>query len=351
MKRPVQLNGNGTFMIKIHFTYLSVDKPWGGANNFIRALRKELQGNGNFTFTNSLEEPCDVVFMNQLGTGPAGNGRMLSIKQAKKIRDQGRKLVVRAVNLNWHAFRLGPRNLIQGWWRDHQTIALLNLADVAIFQSEYQLQFFVDAGYRGSINKVIHNGAPQEFWIEQLDSALRSGPIRLISSTASPRKTKRHDLIARISECDCVEILHMGAWPEGLPSRRVKLLGMLPHEQMAATMATCDFFLHTAIKDPCPNAVFEALCSGLPVIYNPGPGSSKEIVGPCGIALDEANLPATLVQASLRLEELRGVVASHRERFSIGYAAARYREVFQGLVFPNNLGTSAAVYPLRNTNN
>jgi glycosyltransferase involved in cell wall biosynthesis len=325
----VPLHGEAVQTIKIHFTYSHVDKPWGGANNFIRALRQELENSSNFTFTDSPEEYCDVVFMNQLGTGPGDNSKLLSISQAKKFRDQGRKLVVRAVNLNWHAFRFSFKNLTLGWWRDRQTIALLNLADVAIFQSEYQRQFFVRAGYRGGLNEVIHNGAPPEFWIEQPSSELLSGPLRLISSTASPRETKRHDLIARISECDGVEILHMGAWPEGLPTRRVQLLGMLPREQMIEAMASCHFFLHTAIKDPCPNAVFEALCSGLPVIYNPGPGSSEEIVGACGIALDEEDLARTIAKAYENFNHLRSTVLSNRTRYTARYAAARYRKVFE----------------------
>lgn len=323
------LHGEGAAMIKIHFTYRHVDKPWGGANNFIRALRKELQSNGNFIFTDSHEEPCDVVFMNQLGTGPAGGGKMLSINQAKRFRDQGRKLVVRAVNLNWHAFRLSPRNLIQGWWRDRQTIALLNLADVAIFQSEYQRDFFLRAGYRGNQSEIIHNGAPPDFWVEQPSHMQLSGPLRFISSTASPRETKRHDLIAHMSQCDGVEILHLGVWPEGVSTGRVKLLGMQSQQQMIEAMAKCHYFLHTAIKDPCPNAVFEALCAGLPVIYNPGPGSSREIVDSCGLALNEENLADTVTKAHQHLTQLRSAVLDHRARFAIAYAASRYRKIFE----------------------
>lgn len=316
-------------MMKIHFTYRHVDRPSGGANNFIRALRQELQGGGNFTFTDSPEEPCDVIFMNQLGTGPGGNGEIFSINQVKRFRDYGRRLVVRAVNLNWHAFHLGPRNLIRGWWRDRQTIALLNLADVAIFQSEYQRQFFIRAGYKGNNSEVIHNGAPPEFWLEPPASAPVHGPLRLISSTASPRRTKRHDLIARMSRCEGVEIYHLGAWPEGLAQGRVQLLGMQPRERMIEAMTACHFFLHTAIKDPCPNAIFEAVCAGLPVIYNPGPGSSAEIVGPCGIPLDEARPNRTLAQARERLHELQRTVSSHRLRFTIGHAASLYGQVFE----------------------
>jgi glycosyltransferase involved in cell wall biosynthesis len=331
--RQDQLDGEAQFMITIHFTYRHIDTPWGGANNFIRALCQELQRKGNFTFIESFDEPCDVVFMNQLSTGPAGNGKVLSINQVKKFRDQGRKLVVRAVNLNWHAFRLGPRNFIQGWWRDRQTIALLNLADVAIFQSEYQRQFFIDAGYIGNKSVVIHNGASSEFWIQRPVIAPQNGPLRLISSTASARKTKCHDLIARISECDGVEILHMGAWPEGLPTRKVRLLGMLQRDRMIEAMASSHFFLHTAIKDPCPNAIFEAICAGLPVIYNPGPGSSAEIVNLCGFPLDENDLQNTINQARQVIDELHSIVLANRSRFTIDTASARYRQVLESCVW------------------
>lgn len=316
-------------MIRIHFTYRHVDKPWGGANNFIRALRAELQSSGNFVFTDSPNEPSDIVFMNQLGTGPGGSGKVYSLAEVKKLRGQGRRIVVRAVNLNRHAFRLGPRNVTLGWWCDRQTVALLNLADVAIFQSNYQRDFFRRAGYCSNSSEVIHNGAPPEFWVEQSASPPLDGPLRLVSSTASPRESKRHDLIARLSLCDGVEIRHLGAWPEGLSVDRVQLLGMLPREKMIKAMADCHYFLHAAIKDPCPNAVFEAVCAGLPAIYNPGPGSSAEIIGSCGLALNEANLARTVAEARDRFNDLRCTVLTDRARFAIGYAAARYRDVFE----------------------
>lgn len=316
-------------MIRIHFTYQHTDKPWGGANNFICSLRNELIRGDNFRFADFPDGNCDVIFMNQLGTGPSGGGKILTMKEVKRFRAQGCRLVVRAVNLNLHAFPLGPRNLTLGWWRDSQTIALLNFADVVIFQSEYQRKFFVQAGYCGSKYVVIHNGAPPEFWVQQPATPTLSGPLRLISSTSSSRETKRHDLIARLSQCDDVEISHLGAWPEGLDACRVQLLGMQPRERMIEAMASCHYFLHTAIKDPCPNAVFEAVCAGLPVIYNPGLGSSAEIVGSCGISLNEMNLADTLVHARRFQRQLCSIVLEGRVRFTINHAANCYRRVFE----------------------
>lgn len=321
-------------MIRVHFTYKHVDKPWGGANNFIRALRESMLADGRFALVDDPAQPCDIVFMNQLGTGPGGQGARLAPAVARRWQAEGRRIVVRAVNLNWHAFPLGPRNLTLGWWTDRQTIALLNLADLVVFQSDYQRSVFARAGYRGGAHVVIHNGAPAEFWVDRPNPPADGTVLRLISSTASPRATKRHDLLARLSTCDGVELSHLGAWPKDLDPGRVRRLGMLDRRGMTEALAAHHAFVHAAIKDPCPNAVFEALSAGLPVLYNPDTGSSAEIVGDCGLPLDERDLPGTVDRLRSRLDELRQVVLLQRGRAAIGHAAHRYCEAFERVLPP-----------------
>ena len=315
-------------MIRIHFTYRHVDSAWGGANNFIRAIKTELAKDTRFQFTDIDHVPCEIVFMNQLGKGPGGNGRRYKLAQVRRWKAEGRRIVVRAVNLNRHAFRMGLRNITRGWLQDRQTIALLNLADIVIFQSAYQREFFLRAGYKEAQNCIIHNGASRVFWVENPCAQPLDSQIRLVSSTASARETKRHDLIAKISMYDGVEVMHLGAWPEDLPTARVRLLGMQSHEEMLKTLGQAHYFLHPALNDPCPNAVFEALCAGLPVIYNPGPGSSSEIIGSCGLPLDGDNLANTVREAKLRYKELRDQVLKNRHRFRIDAATSGYRDVF-----------------------
>jgi glycosyltransferase involved in cell wall biosynthesis len=223
------------------------------------------------------------------------------------------------------------RNLTRGWWIDRQTIKLLNMADIAIFQSAYQRDFFKRAGYRDGNSVVIHNGAATTYWRDLVPLPVLGDKLRLISSTASPRSTKRHELIAKFSLLEGVEVVHLGAWPSGLDPERVTLLGTLPSEEMVKLYANCHYFLHPAIKDPCPNSIFEAICAGLPVIFNPGPGSSQEIVKGCGIALQEDDLVATLVVARDRLMSLRNAVIVHRREYTIRHAAEQYVKVFEKL--------------------
>jgi glycosyltransferase involved in cell wall biosynthesis len=326
------LDGKATNMINIHFTYRHVEKPWGGANNFIRALRGLLVADGGYRFMESIDDECDVMFMNQLGTGPGnGRGRHRLGDVRRVIGGDGRQVIVRAVNLNRHAFPMGPRNIMFGTLEDRATISLLNMADKVIFQSAYQASVFAAAGYRGGNAHVVHNGADLSFWNEGVPMKLGAGALRIVSATASDRATKRHDMIARASLLQGVEVLHCGAWPKGVNSANVHLLGTLTRFEMAKLYAGAHLFMHPAVKDPCPNAIFEAVCAGLPVLYNPGPGSSREIVGECGMALDEDALENTLHEARQRLGNLQEIVRDQRLYYRIDRAVAEYAAVFRSV--------------------
>jgi glycosyltransferase involved in cell wall biosynthesis len=327
--------------IRIHVGYKTTEAPWGGANNFIRTLQRELEATGRYVFTDSMETECDLLFMNQLTVGP---GSQISFDRVRRVREgrrtladrlRGRRapsagrLVVRAVNLNRHAFQMGLRNALLGRRQDREVLDLVNFADFVIFQSRYQREFFTEAGYTGTKNAVVHNGADRAFWAATVSSRPLGPVLRIASSTASARWTKRHDLIAKLSMLPAVEVLHFGNWPTGVRAGRVRRLGMATHEAMAETYATCDYFFHPAVKDPCPNAVFEAVCSGLPVIYNSGPGSSAEVVGENGFAFDETSFDEEIVRrARAALPELKEAVARNRAYYAVERAASQYREIF-----------------------
>jgi glycosyltransferase involved in cell wall biosynthesis len=318
-------------MINVYLTYQFTNKPWGGANNFIRLLFYELNKSGDFLFANSFEESCDIVLMNQLSAGPGRNSKKIPLNQIEALRKHGAKIIVRAINLNKHAH--GIRSFITGWFEDRRIIKLLNLADFVIFQSQYQKEIFIQAGYKENDNNaVIHNGASEVILQKEKKVLKESEPLRLISSSASPRRTKRHDLIAKLSLEKNIEIKHLGRWPKNVKTENVKLLGMQSNEKIRKELKNAHYFLHPAIKDPCPNVIFEAICNGIPVIYNPGAGSSEEIVGDCGIPLDEFNLGKTIEGARDNFAKLRRKVMENQWKYTIQYSAKNYAEVLKKCV-------------------
>ena len=321
--------------IRICFTYKPVDAPWGGANNFIRALSGVVQQTPDFVMVDTIDEPADILFMNQLGKGPAGDGAKYTLADVKawRKRNPTGKVVVRAVNLRAHSH---PREKwgrkLRSFLSDLGTLRLLKLADFVIFQSGYQRGFFVQHGYRGSADRVIHNGSATLFDSRPEPVGDDIGDLILLSSAMAGRKTKRHDLVARLSALPGVQVRHAGNWPEKLPPQNVVQLGVLDHAALKEQMAQADYFLHPAQYDPCPNALIEALHFGLPAIYHPGPGSSAEIVRENGIALHEEDLAATLKAARNRREALHAGLAPVRGEYGVATAAAAYMDVFRQVV-------------------
>lgn len=320
--------------MKIFFGYKYTEKPWGGANSFIRALSEILNKEFGFQIEYDDYSSADLIFLNQVGTGPGSGSSNYSFVQLRKFINSGVPVVVRAVNLERHTNPFTKYSL-RAIANDLKTIWILNHASTVIFQSEYQKQMFINFGYRGKNDVVIHNGASLDFKFSRNIRKLNNDNIRLVSSTASPRKTKMHSIISAISLIENVSVSHIGRWPADVPQNNVNFLGILNHSQIRKVMSNSDFLLHPAIKDPCPNVIFEAISVGLPVIYNPNVGSSEEIVGECGYPLNLSNLAESIAMATNCYDSLLEAVGTHNSRYGIMHAAKCYAAQFNDTV--NNL--------------
>lgn len=318
--------------IRLFLGYKPVQTPGGGANNFLRALYVELRRGGKFEIVSSLAE-ADIVFMNQLNAGE-GNDKyrldeILRLRNSPGPSGRPPRIVVRAVNLRHHSYGFGIRNWLSALRDDSTTLKLLNSADFVIFQSHYQQAFFTQRGFASPSYRIIHNGANPIFLALPRRTLSDQQRIQLVSATASPRQTKRHDIIRSLAACEGVDVCHFGRWPAGMPSGQVKLMGVCTHEEMHVVYGAAHGFIHPAVKDPCPNAVVEALASGLPVLYGDGVGSSAELVREHGIRLAAGNPDAGIQEFRARYWELTGQLEQDRSAYCIGRAADEYSNVLE----------------------
>jgi len=316
--------------VKIYSTYRPVSKPLGGANNFIITLFKYIEKNsGKILY--EFNDQVDLIFINQLSKGH-GRGflsfiNIFNIKILSLI--YKKPIYTRLVNLNTHAFNKGPRYLLFGYLQDFKTYILIYISNYVIFQSEYQKSFFLKNAPFFVKNKtihfrVIHNGADNIF-SSNLTRRLRTNEkIILVSNTFSTRNTKLHSLIAQFSLLPNIEVLHIGNWPSFITNHKVKLLGVLPKSEIIKIYSKAHYFLHTAIKDPCPNVIFEALLNGLPIIFNSDVGSSFELVKENGIAIDSSNLFNTIREAYYKYDSLVNIVNFNKPYYSIDRSISEY---------------------------
>jgi glycosyltransferase involved in cell wall biosynthesis len=321
--------------IRIFFNYKHISKPWGGANNFIRALYQILNDSGEFEFADNIEDDYDILFMNQLGMGPANDSKKIGLKDIKRIKEHHKKkIIVRVVNLNKVAHPFGIRNFINHFIEDINLVRLINLADLVIFQSLYQKAIFQKYGYKRTNNVVIHNGADSKFRNDDDRPKINGDKLCIVSSTSSPRATKRHDLIARMSDMKDVTMVHMGNWPDNVDKKKVEMRGVLSIDEMKEVYRNTHYLFHPAIKDPCPNVIFEAILSGLPVVYNDVIGSSSEIIKENGFSLNEDDLRITVNKCKEMYSHLTENVKKTKNHYSIERAALEYIEVLKKICIP-----------------
>lgn len=320
--------------MKIYSTYKPVIIPLGGANNFINALFESIEKrSGKIVF--KFSKDINFIFINQLSRGH-GRGflsffsliKLMTFKLIYK-----KPIFTRVVNLNAHAFNKGPRYYLYGFLNDMKTFVLIFISNHVIFQSDYQKQFFLNNA-PFFINKetkkyhIIHNGADNVFYNNLKRNLLLNEKLILVSNTFSTRATKLHNLIAKISLLDNVEVLHIGNWPKNIDSHKVQMMGILSKKDIVATYLKAHFLLHTAIKDPCPNVIFEAILNGLPVLYNPNIGSSTELVMDNGIALDSNNIHKTIEKSYDTYDSLIRNVNLHKSYYSIDRSISDYLNIF-----------------------
>jgi glycosyltransferase involved in cell wall biosynthesis len=338
-------------MLRIYANYKTIDAPWGGANNFLRAMEKYWAADC-VEYAKRIDDDYDLLFLNAIGTGPGrADPRKTSLTygEIRRLKTRGRSSLWRALVQPSTPKKIVLRSVsIEKWsysrpWltrRDRHVIAAMNIADHVIFQTAYMMPVFRNAGYTGTRHSVIHNGADPEFFHtrgrEYWDGKCK---LKVLSCTFSKRPTKRFDLIAALSEMAGVECTHVGNWPSDVASGKVRMAGLAQRPSVGELMRQHHVFMHPAVMDPCPNVVQEALACGLPVLCSRDSGAA-ELVGPYGITVDDG-LADALDQIRDQYQTLTNLTERDHSQFTVARAAIQYLQVFEAVAAGVNMTTDA----------
>lgn len=322
--------------VRVFFAYKHIDAPWGGANSFIRTLHNGIKQKKTIKIINNINSKFDILFMNQLSMGPAKNSKKWKLSQIRKhLKTQNhnslkRQLVVRAINLStMTSEKSGLLGTILSIINDFQIIKLLQMANLVIFQSEYQQQAFNKNGFNKKNYKVIYNCADPIFWDENPQWIHKSTVLNLAAVCFSNKNLKRFDLISKISLLKNVKISFFGNWPERYNSNNVILKGVKDKQTIINGVKNCHYLFHPAERDVCPNVVLEALALGVPVIYNGNSGGSRELVQTAGLSLQENDLSETINKAQNLLSYHRRQTLLVREKFHYKKCIDKYIKIFE----------------------
>jgi glycosyltransferase involved in cell wall biosynthesis len=279
--------------------------PYGGSNQFLLALRGELERRGLRVSDGRLPRRARSVLLHAYlleGEPPAG------------------ARVVHRVD--------GPIQLYRG--ADDgadERIADLNRrhADATVFQSRYSLEAHRELGIELREPVVIPNAVdPALFHPPRERERLAGRRVRVVATSWSDNPRKGGETYAWLAahvDRDRYEFTFVGR--ASAPVEAEHVLEPLPSAELAEVLRRQDFYVTASLADPCSNALLEALACGLPALYVRS-GGHHELAGDAGVGFDEREeLPELLDRLAGELDERRAAIRVPR----LAEVADRYLDV------------------------
>lgn len=260
-----------------------VPPPYGGGNQFLLGLRRELERRGWRIENNTISPDTRACLFNSFN---------FDAERLSRMRRPGCRMVHR-VDGPISAYRGVDEGIDQRIWQVNH-----DAADVTIFQSQYSRRSHEEMGLRFRDPRVIRNAAdPRIFHARDRQPFLRGPRIRLIASSWSANVNKGADVYAYLDQhldFSRFEFTFLGRSP--VEFRNIRVVPPAPSEAVATELRAHDVFVIASRHEPCSNALIEALSCGLPAVYL-NSGSHAEIVGEGGVAFQSPEgAPAAIEQ-------------------------------------------------------
>lgn len=253
--------------MKINIKYNFREGPWGGANQFLKALRKELKKVGVYSDN---PNQADVILFNS-------HHEIDNILKLK--RKFPKKVFVHRVD--------GPVYKIRGnHMRTDKLIFKVNdlVADGTIYQTNWCKKNNIDLGMeRNNFETIINNAPDQLLFNRKNKSIFNYDKPKIIATSWSDSWGKGFDVYRYLDNnlnFDRFSMTFVGNSP--INFKNIKKIDPLPSEKVAKKLKEHDIYITASRNDPCSNSLIEALSCGLPaVVLNDG--GHPELVGAGGI--------------------------------------------------------------------
>ncbi len=240
--------------MKIHILWEFTENPWGGGNQFLKALKKQFVKIGVYT-----DNPADADII-------LFNSHQFQ-KQALQLKHSyPQTIFVHRVD--------GPLSQTRGETgisTDKKIFFCNNLiADGTVFQSAWSRE----ESYRLGMQKnrfetcIINAPDPEIFYPKPTHTKnLSDQKIRLITTTWSSNPRKGFDIYHYLDEhLDFKKYSMTFVGNADKPFRNIEIIPPVPSEDLASILRSHDIFIAASKNEPCSNSFLEALHCGLPAI-------------------------------------------------------------------------------------
>ena len=279
---------------KIHILYEFTEAPWGGGNQFLKALRDYFGRQGVYT-----EGPAEanIILFNS-------HHYLDELLEFKK-RHPG-KLLLHRVD--------GPISYVRG--RDKaidKIIFQFNnfLADGTVFQSNWSRDMNYELGIKKAPYETTIINAPAPEIFNRQGKSRPAEKIRLIATSWSGnirRGFDTYEYLDKHLDFNRYEMTFVGNSP--IEFKNIQWIKPVPSRELADILREHDIYITASKNDPCSNSLIEALHCGLPAVAR-NDGGHPEIIRDAGeLFRDESDI----IEA---IEKVSGNYDHYQQRISL----------------------------------
>jgi len=247
---------------KVNFVYDFTDDPWGGGNQFLKALRGELRKISVYT---DILDNADIFLF---------NSHHSIIKVFKYRIKYPEKVFIHRLD--------GPVSLVRGDFKLDRKIFKVNrlVVDGTIFQSKWSRNKSNESGFKTDKPlKVIINAPDKLFFNLNRKSRIDKNKIKLIATSWSSNWKKGFRYYKYMDEnLDFKKFIFTFVGNSPVRFKKIKQILPVKSKKLSEILKKHDIYLAFSEDDPCSNSLIEALHCGLPAVFL-NSGGHSEIVG------------------------------------------------------------------------
>lgn len=239
--------------MKFHILSDLKEGPWGGGNQFQKALKRRLMSLHQYTEDiNS----ADVVIANS----HHWNGKLTRLYRAKKSNPN--MIILHRIDGPISVVREGMCQLLA----DRAVMSFSKMfADGIVYQSLWskeQCEKYM--GAFGIPNAIIHNAPDPELFFRNGIRKKTKGKVRLVASSWSSNKRKGNDIYQLLDkELDFSKYEFTFIGNSSVKFKNTKHIPSMSSNSLAQELQKHDLFIHPSHMESCSNSLIEAMHCGL----------------------------------------------------------------------------------------
>lgn len=251
---------------KINILYEFKDGPYGGGNQFLKALKSEFVKLG--VYENEAEK-ADIIIL---------NGHQFMSKRTLKtvyLLKKSGKILIHRID--------GPMSQHRSEGRDLDKLIYMFI-DVAVegtvFQSESSRGKNHKQGLRRNKNEIVITNAPDKtiFNKKEKSNFIKGNKIKLIATSWSSNTNKGFDTYKYLDETldfSKFQMTFVGSSP--IKFKNIRHITPVHTSKVAKLLKDNDIYITAAEKEACSNSLLEALHCGLPAVAINSGGNSETV--------------------------------------------------------------------------